>query len=314
MDDNILDSFVSYRSYHESLKELPIEQYGRLMFAINEFALYGKEPQFTNPMDKALWVAISTGVRHSREISITRSKASKLRKFFGGGAPINNNNAAKPEQNNNKTTTKQQQNNNKAEQNNNEGRREKGEGRREKGNDSSLSSESSASGNADELSFDNFWEAYNYKKGKKNALSAWNRLSKKDRQAALDGITPYMNDCKVCDRSVRHPATYLNGRTWEDEFSVSDGKEQQPAIDEFPAGMDAEKWKQAHDWMSKFTPRIMPDIDPDLFLTLRAIAHRKVGVFMEIMEEIDKSGFTGNYKEEFQRLACTEKYYQRIWK
>ena len=131
MDDNILDSFVSYRSYHESLKELPIEQYGRLMFAINEYALYGREPQFTSPIDKALWVAIYTGVKHSREISITRSKASKLRKSFGGGAPLNNNNAAKPEQIQSETTTKQQQNNNKAEQNNTEGRREKGEGRRD---------------------------------------------------------------------------------------------------------------------------------------------------------------------------------------
>ena len=37
------ESFVSYRSFHEALKGLELEQYGRVMFAINEYALYGNE-------------------------------------------------------------------------------------------------------------------------------------------------------------------------------------------------------------------------------------------------------------------------------
>ncbi len=163
------------------------------------------------------------------------------------------------------------------------------------------------------MSFDVFWEAYGYKKGKKNAESAWKRLSKKDRQAALDGIIPYMNDCKVCDRSVRHPATYLNGRTWEDDFSTSKDDAKHTTSDEFPAGLDADKWAQAQAWMRKYIPRIVGDIDPDKFLTMKSVAHRKSGVFSEILEEIDKSGFTGDYVCEFKRLAQTRKYYERIW-
>ena len=37
------ESFVSYRSFHEALKELTREQYGNVMFAINEYALNQEE-------------------------------------------------------------------------------------------------------------------------------------------------------------------------------------------------------------------------------------------------------------------------------
>lgn len=39
------DSFVFYRSFHEALSELTMEQYGRIMFAINEYALNDTEPE-----------------------------------------------------------------------------------------------------------------------------------------------------------------------------------------------------------------------------------------------------------------------------
>lgn len=41
------DSFVMYRSFHESLKELSREQYGNVMFAINEYALNGTETELS---------------------------------------------------------------------------------------------------------------------------------------------------------------------------------------------------------------------------------------------------------------------------
>lgn len=41
------DSFVFYRSFHEALKDLPLEEYGAIMFAINEYALDGVEPELS---------------------------------------------------------------------------------------------------------------------------------------------------------------------------------------------------------------------------------------------------------------------------
>ena len=42
-----MDSFVIYRSFHEALKDLDREQYGNVMFAINEYALNHVEPELS---------------------------------------------------------------------------------------------------------------------------------------------------------------------------------------------------------------------------------------------------------------------------
>ena len=42
------ESFVFYKSFHEAIKRLPVEQYGRIMFAINEYALYGRKPKLSD--------------------------------------------------------------------------------------------------------------------------------------------------------------------------------------------------------------------------------------------------------------------------
>ena len=157
-----LDSFVTYRSYHESLKELTFEQYGRVMFAINEYSLYGLEPDFKDPVDKALWSVFSKMAEHSRSISLKRKHANEQRKNYNGGAPEGNKNAQKPdiqqnseqqqnsnncEQNNNKTTTKQQQTTTNENKTTTVGSRELGVGSKDLGEglDSSLHSESLSS-------------------------------------------------------------------------------------------------------------------------------------------------------------------------
>ena len=48
------ESFVSYRSFHEALKDLTIEQYGRVMYAINEYALNQVEMEL-NKTEKAIF-------------------------------------------------------------------------------------------------------------------------------------------------------------------------------------------------------------------------------------------------------------------
>ena len=67
--------------------------------------------------------------------------------------------------------------------------------------------------------FDVFWERYDKKVDKQGARRAWNRLSKKDRAAALEGIKPYQEARHYEKRIIQHPTTYLHRRTWEDDFS-----------------------------------------------------------------------------------------------
>ena len=50
------ESFVIYRSFHEALKELSREQYGNVMFAINEYALNGELPEDLTGIEKAIFL------------------------------------------------------------------------------------------------------------------------------------------------------------------------------------------------------------------------------------------------------------------
>lgn len=72
-----------------------------------------------------------------------------------------------------------------------------------------------------EYTFQQFWEAYGLKRDRIRAERAWNRLSEKDRRAAMNGIKPYRQDCEAHNRMMMYAQGYLNNRRWEDDFSVS---------------------------------------------------------------------------------------------
>ena len=76
---------LSNKLFHEALKELPCEIYGKIMFAINEYALFGTEPNLTG-MEKSLFTLIKPQI-----------DANNRRRENGvkGGAPSVNQNARK---------------------------------------------------------------------------------------------------------------------------------------------------------------------------------------------------------------------------
>lgn len=51
----MIESFVMYRSFHEALKKLSREEYGNVMYAINEYALYGIDPEGLSPVEDAIF-------------------------------------------------------------------------------------------------------------------------------------------------------------------------------------------------------------------------------------------------------------------
>ena len=66
--------------------------------------------------------------------------------------------------------------------------------------------------------FEEFYKIYPLKKSKATAIKAWKKLSPKDRKEAIDKLPQYIADCAINHRNAKYPATYLNQRTWEDEF------------------------------------------------------------------------------------------------
>lgn len=71
------------------------------------------------------------------------------------------------------------------------------------------------------ITFDDFWKAYGLKRDRQRAERAWNRLSKRDRKAAYDGIAAYRDDCLRDGISMMYAQGYLNNRRWEDEHVPS---------------------------------------------------------------------------------------------
>ena len=71
-----------------------------------------------------------------------------------------------------------------------------------------------------EPTFQQFWEAYGLKRDRLRAERAWNRMSAKDKRAAMDGIKPYRQDCADHNRMMMYAQGYLNNRRWEDDFSA----------------------------------------------------------------------------------------------
>lgn len=67
--------------------------------------------------------------------------------------------------------------------------------------------------------FQIFWDTYSLKRDRIAAERAWNRLSAKDKQAALAGIEPYREECQRRGINRMYAQGYLNHRRWEDDLT-----------------------------------------------------------------------------------------------
>lgn len=78
--------------------------------------------------------------------------------------------------------------------------------------------------------FEEFWKAYPKKKAKEAARKAWVKL-KPDETLGKEIIQAVMESAKTKDwlkengKYIPYPATYLNGKRWEDERNESNGQD-----------------------------------------------------------------------------------------
>lgn len=84
--------------------------------------------------------------------------------------------------------------------------------------------------------FEEWWDAYDYKKGRKKAEEKWNRLKPIEKIACMKAVRKYVaSTIKAGEPQDRHnfkpyrlhPLTYLNGARWEDEIEEPVNHEQQ---------------------------------------------------------------------------------------
>ena len=86
--------------------------------------------------------------------------------------------------------------------------------------------------------FQDFWDAYAYKKGRKKAEEKWNKLKLQEKVACLQAVPAYVANTVIPGSTSdgtrkqyrMHPLTYLNGARWEDEIYPVQNNEKQRAI------------------------------------------------------------------------------------
>jgi len=71
------------------------------------------------------------------------------------------------------------------------------------------------------ISFEEFWNRYANKKGKKRAKTAFNRLSNKNKKLALEKIKDYDRYLSANTWLQKMlPITWINGERWNDDFTI----------------------------------------------------------------------------------------------
>lgn len=70
-----------------------------------------------------------------------------------------------------------------------------------------------------DLTFDDFWALYPKRVAKKDARIAWAKISPRNHQIILESLFEWSRIWSGRDLEyVPHPATWLNGERWEDDF------------------------------------------------------------------------------------------------
>lgn len=76
------ESFVMYRSFHEALSQLSREQYGNVMFAINEYALNGTEIELSG-IEKAIFLMAKPQLDANEKRKTNGLKGGRPQKTIG---------------------------------------------------------------------------------------------------------------------------------------------------------------------------------------------------------------------------------------
>ena len=86
-----------------------------------------------------------------------------------------------------------------------------------------------------EPTFSDFWAVYPRRAARKVAERSWNRLSKRDKVAALEALPAHVALWEERDAPefIPHPSTWLNQGRWEDEL---------PTRKEKPKAVPVQAW------------------------------------------------------------------------
>lgn len=194
--------------------ELNAQEKGRLIDAIVLYAQGGDWQEQIKGNERYLFPAFRKQIDRGNEISEARAEAGRAGRQQQTGTNHN-----KPEQNQTNLNKPQQTgtngtNPNEEEDNNNNNKEEEKEENKE--------SDKRTRAHEQLAMFDRFWAAYPRKTAKKDAVKAWGKIGADEKLLAviLAAIEKQKAGRQWSDPEyIPHPATWLNGRRWEDEVA-----------------------------------------------------------------------------------------------
>jgi hypothetical protein len=193
--DKARDTFIFYRSFKESIKDLDDKDKLTMYEAISDYALDMEEPELSGfpkalfslikPQLDANWRRYQNGVKGGEH-------------GHKGGAPKGNKNAKKGKE----TTPNQPQDNGKTTPNKNTNK--------------------NTNLNNHIYPFEKFWNEYDCKVGRAEAIKKWEKLTPLEITKIKDHVPAYVSSTPEKEYR-KHPVTYLNQKTWKDEIIVRNG-------------------------------------------------------------------------------------------
>lgn len=210
--------YTFYESFYKAAKRIkdPTAR-AEVYDAICEYALYGNEPDI-DVLSEMAAIAFEL-IKPNLDASRKKAESGKL----GGRKKQSESN---PEANGSKTEAKRKQNEASEQQ---EQSVSKKENKKEKERENKIEIEKKS---YDADGFAAFWAAYPKKAGKAAALKAWNKLApdvvlQEQMGKALEVQKQSQQWRKDGGQYIPMPATWLNGRRWEDEAPQAQSQESQ---------------------------------------------------------------------------------------
>jgi hypothetical protein len=178
------DSCIFYRSFYESINELPDTNKLEIYNAIFSYSLNFIEPELTG-LSKSIFTLIKPQLD------------ANIKRFNNGLQP-------KDKQTKSKTEAKQKQKESKVEANNNVN------------NNNNVNDNKNKE---EKINFDIFYNLYDKKVDGKDAKLKWDRLDLQTQQLILSILPKYIKSTP--DKQFRKsPLVYLNKKAWEDEIII----------------------------------------------------------------------------------------------
>lgn len=212
--------YTFYESFYKAAKRIkdPTAR-AEVYDAICEYALYGNEPDI-DVLSEMAAIAFEL-IKPNLDASRKKAESGKL----GGRKKQSESN---PEANGSKTEAKRKQNEASEKQEQTESKKEN---KKEKEGENKIEIENKKK-SYDADGFAAFWAAYPKKAGKADALKAWNKLApdvvlQEQMGKVLEVQKQSQQWRKDGGQYIPMPATWLNGRRWEDEAPQAQSQESQ---------------------------------------------------------------------------------------